>query len=63
MWIGKQRIVGATHVRSGDVIRMSVSGPEFSFHVVASAKASDAEAAGRDGLSRGCTDFCGNGVR
>ena len=75
MWIGKQRIVGATHVRSGDVIRMSESGPEFSFHVVAAAKgppgnasgdefasprpveketearAFDAEAAGRDGLS------------
>ncbi len=51
MWIGKRRIVGATHVRSGDVIRMSESGPEFSFHVVAMAKASDADAADRDGLS------------
>jgi hypothetical protein len=62
MWIGKQRIVGATHVRSGDVIRMSESGPEFSFHVVAAAKASDAKAAGRDGVSRNCTDSCGNGA-
>ena len=31
MWIGTKRIAGATHVRSGDMIRMSASGPEFSF--------------------------------
>ena len=39
MWVGTQRVTGLTHVRSGDVIRMSASGPEFSFAIVAVAKA------------------------
>ncbi|MCE5267942.1 MAG: hypothetical protein LLG00_08655, partial [Planctomycetaceae bacterium] len=43
MSIQKRRIVGPTHVRSGDVIRMSESGPEFSFHIVAAAKPSPAK--------------------
>ena len=29
MWIGKQRIAGTTHVRSGDVIRLSAAGPRL----------------------------------
>ena len=43
MSINGRRAVGATHVRSGDVIRMSESGPDFSFHIVAGAKASAAK--------------------
>ena len=43
MWVGTQRVTGLTHVRSGDVIRMSASGPEFSFAIVAVAKASPAK--------------------
>ena len=38
MSINGRRVVGATHVRSGDVIRMSESGPEFSFRIVAGAR-------------------------
>ena len=38
MSINGRRVVGATHVRSGDLIRMSESGPEFSFRIVAGAK-------------------------
>ena len=43
MWIGTRPIAGLTHVRSGDVIRMSASGPEFSFAIVAAATASPAK--------------------
>jgi hypothetical protein len=46
MWIGSKRIVGATHVRSGDVVRMSPSGPEFSFSIVADVKAAPGKAPG-----------------
>ncbi len=46
MWVGTQRIAGATHVRSGDVIRMSMAGPEFFFYIVADAKASPGNAPG-----------------
>ena len=51
MWIGTQRIAGATHVRSGDVIRMSDSGPEFSFHIVAAVKVSPANVARAIGIA------------
>ena len=40
IWIDGRRVVGATHVRSGDLIRLSEAGPEFSFRVVAGAAAS-----------------------
>jgi hypothetical protein len=51
MWIGTQRIAGAMHVRSGDVIRMSEVGPEFSFHIVAVAKASPTDFSGSESAS------------
>jgi hypothetical protein len=40
MWIGTKPIAGATHIRSGDTIRMSATGPEFSFNIVAAANVS-----------------------
>ena len=46
MWIKNRPVVGATHVRSGDVIRMSESGPEFSFHIVAATSASPTKVPG-----------------
>ncbi len=44
MSINGRRVVGATHVRSGDVVRMSESGPEFSFRIVAGARPSPVKA-------------------
>jgi hypothetical protein len=39
MYVNQSRVIGTTHLRSGDKIRMSDSGPEFSFQIVAAAQA------------------------
>jgi hypothetical protein len=46
MYVNRNRVTGATHLRSGDKIRMSDSGPEFSFQIVAAVKSSPAAAPG-----------------
>jgi hypothetical protein len=51
MYVNKRRMTGATHIRSGDKIRMSDSGPEFSFQVVAAAKPSPASVPGLEVIS------------
>jgi hypothetical protein len=48
MWIKNRPVAGATHVRSGDVIRMSESGPDFSFNIVAAATKSPPPSLGND---------------
>jgi hypothetical protein len=39
MYVNGKRVGGATHLRSGDKIRMSSAGPEFSFEIAAAVKA------------------------
>jgi hypothetical protein len=48
--VNQQTVEGWTRVRSGDVVRMSESGPDFSFRIVAKAAASPARRAEDDGM-------------